>query len=179
MSCFFCLLLVRSAGCFMRWDFDSRASIQRRINLVCFLFLCANICLTYGFARRLTGSREVAALACLLHAYHGSSAGLAYNSGTCFDTFCFFFYMGALTYYISIRRRGGSPRLWQIALLLCLYVAALDAKEMAVTLPVILGCTSCSTTARRAGDRVRSRSAPWASSPRRTSSGPHTEKKAL
>jgi len=108
-------------------------------HLVCFLFLCANIYLTYGFARRLTGSREVAALACLLHAYHGSSAGLAYNSGTCFDTFCFFFYVGAFTYYISIRQRGGSPRLWQIALLVCLYVAALDAKEMAVTLPLVLG----------------------------------------
>src|SRR5439155_22196480 len=40
---------------------------------------------------------------------------------------------------LRLRRRGGSPRLWQIAMLLCLHVAALDAKEMAVTLPVILG----------------------------------------
>src|SRR6266571_7808648 len=47
---------------------------------VCFLFLAANVYLTYRFALRLTRSREVAALACLFHAYHGSAARLSYNT---------------------------------------------------------------------------------------------------
>ena len=108
-------------------------------HVVCLIFLFANSFLMYCFTLKLTGSRAVAALACLLHSYHGSAAGLAYNTGTCFDTFCFFFYLGTFTYYISIRQRGRSPRLWQIALLACLYIAALNAKEMAVTLPIMIG----------------------------------------
>ena len=107
--------------------------------MVCFGVLCANIWLTYCFARRLTGSREIAALACLLHAYHGSAAALYYNSGTCYDVFCFFFYFSAFLYYLRIRQTGGVPQPRQIALLVCLYIAALNSKEMAVTLPVMIG----------------------------------------
>jgi hypothetical protein len=95
--------------------------------------------LTYCFARRLTGSREIAALACLLHAFHGSAVALYYNGGTCYDEFCFFFYFSAFTYYMRIRQAGGVPRPWQIAVLVCLYIAALNSKEMAVTLPVMIG----------------------------------------
>src|SRR5262245_38129491 len=107
---------------------------------VCFLFLCANIYLTYCFTLSLTGSREIAALACLLHAYHGGAAALYYNSGACYDVFCFFFYLSAFVLYVNIRQRGHSPQPSQIALLLCLYIAALNAKEMAMTLPVLIGC---------------------------------------
>src|SRR6267142_5641076 len=44
--------------------------------VVCTLFLAANVFLTYSFTLRLTRSAQVASLACLLHAYHGSSAAL-------------------------------------------------------------------------------------------------------
>src|SRR5262245_24430479 len=47
-------------------------------HVVCLFFLLANIWLTYCFTLRLTRSRAVAALACLLHSYHGSAAALAY-----------------------------------------------------------------------------------------------------
>ncbi len=46
------------------------------------------------------------------------------------------FYL-AFIYYLQIRERG-TPGQWQSVILLVLYVAALDAKEMAVTLPVLL-----------------------------------------
>jgi hypothetical protein len=47
----------------------------RPYHVVCLVFLSANVYLTYRFALGLTHSRAVAALACLLHAYHGSAAG--------------------------------------------------------------------------------------------------------
>jgi hypothetical protein len=107
--------------------------------VIFFAFLSANVYLTYCFARLLTGSREIAAVACLLHSFHGSAAALYYNTGTCYDVFCFFFYFSAFIYYLRIRQADRNPAPWQIALIACLYIAALNSKEMAVTLPVLMG----------------------------------------
>jgi hypothetical protein len=104
--------------------------------LVCFTLLLANLGLLYVFCLRLSRSREAAALACLLGAYHAHLNDLYYNSGTIYDLLCFFFYYLALTYYFTIREKGSFPGLRQSAILVILYILALDAKEMAVTLPV-------------------------------------------
>ncbi len=104
--------------------------------LVCFGLLIANLGLLYLFCLRLARSREVAALACLLGAYHARLTDLYYNSGTIYDLLCFFLYYAALTYYLSIREKGGLPKTGQTAIILTLYILSLDAKEMAVTLPV-------------------------------------------
>jgi hypothetical protein len=55
-----------------------------------------------------------------------------------YDVLCGFFYFAALTYYIHIREQGRSLRPVQLAAFLALYIFALNAKEMAVTLPVIV-----------------------------------------
>ena len=102
--------------------------------IACFAILSANLALLYLVCLKLSCSREVAALACLLGAYHAHLADLYYSTGTVFDLLCFLFYFGALALYIQVRERA-LP--WRI-LVLVLYLCALGAKEMAVTLPIFL-----------------------------------------
>jgi len=94
--------------------------------VVCTLLLLVNLALLYLFCLRLSNSREIAALACLLGAYHAHLADLYYSTGTIYDLLCTAFYLGAFLV---------SPR---PLLFLLLYAAALASKEMAVTLPAIV-----------------------------------------
>jgi hypothetical protein len=102
--------------------------------IACFAILSANLAMLYVLCLKLSGSREVAALACLLGAYHAHLADLYYSTGTVFDLLCFLFYFGALALYIQVRERA----VWWRILVLALYLCALGAKEMAVTLPLFL-----------------------------------------
>ena len=106
--------------------------------IVSLALLLGNLGLLYLFCFRLSCSREASAIACLLGAYHAHLGDLYYNSGTIFDLLCFTFFYLALIYYFRIRDTGSYPGLWQTVKLLALYIAALDSKEMAVTLPVML-----------------------------------------
>jgi hypothetical protein len=51
---------------------------------------------------------------------------------------CGFFYFAALTYYVHIRERGLALQAGQLLGFQAPYVMALNCKEMAVTLPVIV-----------------------------------------
>jgi len=104
----------------------------------CFAMLAADLWIGYAVARNLTGSREAGALTVLLASYHVYFTPLYYNTGLCYDILCFFFYWAAFLYYIRIREQRDWPRWWQMAAISLLYIAALDAKEMAVTLPLIV-----------------------------------------
>jgi hypothetical protein len=106
--------------------------------IVSFILLFANLGLLYLFCRRLSGSREVAALAVLLGAYHAHLADLYYSTGTIYDLLCFSLYFSAFLWYLTIRDRGRSPGWLQIAAITALYLAAFAAKEMAVTLPLFI-----------------------------------------
>lgn len=106
--------------------------------VVCYLLLAGNLALLYGFALRLARSRFVAALACLLGAYHAHLADLYYSTGTVYDLLCYACWFGAFVWYASIRERGRTPDARSLALLLALYGASLQAKEMAVTLPAFV-----------------------------------------
>ena len=102
--------------------------------LVCYSLLGANLALIYAFCRKLSGSSEVGALACLLGAYHAHLADLYYSSDTLYDLLYFFFYFSVLLLYIAVRHRRWQ---WQLPVL-ALFVLALGSKEMAATLPVFL-----------------------------------------
>ena len=104
--------------------------------LVCFALLLANLALLWRFCLRLSGSRETAAVACLLGAYHAHLADLYYSSGTIYDLLCWFFVLAAFDFYITIRQRGTFPNWLQTAALLSLYALALGSKEMAIALPL-------------------------------------------
>jgi hypothetical protein len=103
--------------------------------VVCCVLLAANLALLYFFSVRLARSQFVAGLACLLGAYHAHLADLYYSTGTIYDLLCYTFWFGAFVWYASIRERGAVPGWGQTAGLVVLYAAALNSKEMAVTLP--------------------------------------------
>src|ERR1035437_6379801 len=102
--------------------------------LACFAILSANLALLYVLCRKLSSSREVAALACLLGAYHAHLADLYYSTDTVYDLLCFLFYFLALICYAEVCSRAWPWR----TLVLTMYLVALAAKEMAVMLPVFL-----------------------------------------
>jgi hypothetical protein len=102
--------------------------------IACYALLSANLGLLYILCRKLSASREVAVLACLLGAYHAHLADLYYSTDTVYDLLCFLFYFLALVLYAEVRHRAWPWR----TLVLALYLVALGAKEMAITLPVFL-----------------------------------------
>ncbi len=101
--------------------------------------LLTNIYLVYSFARRISQSREIGGVTALLHAFHPSFAPLYRNTGTCYDIICCSFYLSALVWYLRIRQQGRLLRRAEYLGILALLICALDAKEMAVTLPVLIG----------------------------------------
>jgi hypothetical protein len=106
--------------------------------IVCWLLLAGNLALLYCFALRLARSTFVAGLTCLLGAYHAHLADLYYSTGTIYDLLCYTFWLGAFVWYAWVRERGEWPGWGQSAALIVLYAAALNAKEMAVTLPAFV-----------------------------------------
>ena len=89
--------------------------------------LIANLYLTYRVVRVITGVTSAAWIATVFHAWHGNWTGLHLSVGFCFDVFCYFFYTAALLAF-------GAGRL---GLFLGLYLLGLNAKEIAVSLPLV------------------------------------------
>jgi hypothetical protein len=106
--------------------------------VVCFGLLALNLALLWRFALRLSGSREVAFLALLLAGYHAWFVDLYYSSGTVYDLLCYSFYLGAFNLYLGVRAQGLALAWRHLGIMTALYVCALNAKEMAVSLPVLL-----------------------------------------
>ena len=100
--------------------------------------LAALIPMVYYLARLLASSRSVAFLAILAFCYHPKLADVVVSGSYIYDVLCGFFYFAALTYYVHIREKGLGLRPIQWLAFLSLYVCALNSKEMAVTLPVVI-----------------------------------------
>jgi hypothetical protein len=105
--------------------------------------LLINIYLTYAVARRLSGSREVAAVAALLVSYHNRLAYLYFDTGYIYDVLCYCFYFGALLLYIRVRQSGLTLKVWDWAVFAVLCLCAFNSKEMALTLPLVLVVYEC------------------------------------
>src|ERR1017187_8967651 len=100
--------------------------------------LLGNLYLMYVFARRIGCGELQAALATLIVAYHAGLSMLYYNTAFIYDVLCFSFYMGAFLCYTRVRAQGRPLRGIETALVMALYLCALDSKEMALTLPIVL-----------------------------------------
>jgi hypothetical protein len=102
------------------------------------LILLVNVFLIYRFARLLGAGELAAGLAGLVACYHAGLHNLYYNAACVYDVLCCFFYLAAFLYYLRIRQAGRIPGVRQTGLFLALFLCALNSKEMAVTLPVML-----------------------------------------
>jgi hypothetical protein len=103
---------------------------------VAILFLLGlNVWLLWRFARILGAGQLTAALACIVLSYHARLGQLYYAVDFIYDILCFTFYFAAFNYYASIRSRGRRLRPLEILTFLALFLAALDSKEMAITMP--------------------------------------------
>jgi hypothetical protein len=99
--------------------------------------LLVYIWLVYRLARVLGATALEAWLAALVIAYHAGLSNLYYETSHIYDVLCGIFYAGALIVYAGGRsHRGFSPG--RIAAFFALFLCALNSKEMAVTLPVML-----------------------------------------
>jgi hypothetical protein len=106
--------------------------------IVCLLVGIANLGLSYRFIGLIAKSERVAALAALIFAFHPRLLEVWYRTGVVYDLLCFTFFYSAACLYIGARRRGEFPGAGRRAAILVCYIAALNSKEMAVSLPVIL-----------------------------------------
>jgi len=102
------------------------------------LILLATVYCSYRFARLLGGSELAAALLALVCCYHGGLANLYYNAAFVYDGLCCLFYLASFIYYLRIRNRGQLLGPGQTVLFLMLFLCALNSKEMAVSIPVML-----------------------------------------
>jgi hypothetical protein len=105
---------------------------------VAMLLLLANAYLLYRLALVLGAGDLASGLAAFVVCYHAGLSALYYYTGFIYDVLCFFFYVAALLFYIGVRRRGRLLNAWETAAFLGLFLCALNSKEMALTLPVIL-----------------------------------------
>jgi hypothetical protein len=98
--------------------------------------LSVNFALLALVVWQLTGSRW-GALAALLLLGMNPAFGYAYfNTGNIYDILAYAFFWGAFSLYVRFRR-DGRPLSWGgLALVFGMFAAALDAKEISVTLPV-------------------------------------------
>lgn len=107
-------------------------------HVVLLVLLLIGAYLMYRFARAIGCAELPAAMVALIACYHGGLGNLYYNSVFVFDVLVGIFYFAAFAYYARIRASGKLPSGGQTVAFLALYLCALNSKEMAVTLPVML-----------------------------------------
>jgi hypothetical protein len=106
--------------------------------IACYFLLVLNLYLCYCLAKRLTRSTEIGLLATLIACYHAQLADIYYSTGVVYDLLCFTFFYGSFLYYVRIRQPGRALSIREGAVCCLLYIAALNSKEMAVTLPIFI-----------------------------------------
>ena len=106
--------------------------------LVTYVLLGLNLYLLFRLVLELTSSSDLAIITVFLDAYHARFIDMYLNNGIIYDILCFTFYYGAMLYYITVKQRLGRMIPRRAAIFIGLFVLALNSKEMAVTLPIIL-----------------------------------------
>ena len=110
----------------------------RPVYILYYAAMLVNLWLAYLVFTKISESREVAAIATLLYCFHGKFDYLYYNAGSMYDVFCFLFSFLTLLIYLRARLEGRLLGVWEtLGFLLC-FVCALNSKEMAITLPIMI-----------------------------------------
>jgi hypothetical protein len=103
-----------------------------------YILLLVNLYLTFRLAKALTGSREIGILAALAVVFHGRFVHMYADNGFLYDVLCFPLYLLTILFYHRVRSRDMPVRGWNLLCLYLLFTAALNAKELALTLPGVL-----------------------------------------
>jgi hypothetical protein len=98
----------------------------------------ASIFLTYALARRLSKSRTAATVTALIWCYHGEAVNFYWDTGFEADVLCYFFFVAAALVYVRPRSEDRFPTGGELTACCALGVCAMNAKELAVVLPVFL-----------------------------------------
>lgn len=104
-------------------------------HFVCLSLGAANVLLAFTVARSVLKNVWLALAIGWFLAYHGEMSGAYSNTGTIFDLLAAFFYLLALWTAITTVHNG-----IRLVLLAALTLAALDSKEIAVSLPLAVAC---------------------------------------
>lgn len=97
-----------------------------------------NVALFAWLVRLVSDSPRVIAFAAILFAFHTRLMEVWFRTAVIYDALCFTFFYLAVCLYLSARRRDQYPGMWRSMAITASFIAALDAKEMAVALPVAL-----------------------------------------
>ena len=103
-----------------------------------FVILLTNVFWTYSVARRLSDSREIAAVTALAMSYNPRMSSLYFDTAYVYDALAYFCYFAALLIVLRVRQQQRLLQGWELAACCVIYVCALNSKEIAVTLPVTL-----------------------------------------
>jgi len=95
--------------------------------------MVVNAYLSYRLAELLTGSRTVAFLTGVFAGAHAYMVVLYYQNSFVYDVLVYFFSILTLICYVSARKQG-VPSLFQSAGIICLFIAALNSKEIGIAL---------------------------------------------
>jgi hypothetical protein len=107
-------------------------------HIVTLAFGVVNLALCFWFTRLVSGSDRIAALAALIFAFHTRLMEVWFRTAVVYDVLCFTFLYLAACLYIAARRKEREFGAARIAAIMVCFILALDAKEMAVCLPVFL-----------------------------------------
>jgi len=128
-----------AAGLFYRsiyalWGFNP---LPFRIAVL--VLLSADFALLAIVVWQLTGSRWCAPIALSAIGVNPGFAAAYFDTGTIYDILAYVFFWGGFALYVRFRQSERLPGWGRLAGFLCLFVGALDAKEIAVSLPVAVG----------------------------------------
>jgi len=93
-----------------------------------------NAYLSCTLAQLLTGSRATGFLTGMLAGAHGSMVDIYYQNDIIYDVLAYCFSMLVLIRYIGIRRRNELPDNRETTIIVCLFIAALNSKEISAPL---------------------------------------------
>jgi len=128
-----------AGGLFYRVIYDVWGFHPLPFHIAAFAFLLVDFWLLAVIVRRLTGSRWCVLVSLLLVGIHGCWNGAYFETPAIYDILAYAFFWSAFWCYLRVRQAGRIPGWRDLTLPLCSFVAALNAKEISVGLPVAVG----------------------------------------
>ena len=122
--------------------------------VVCFMLLAGSLFLAWRLFRELSQSEPVAWIATLIFCYHAAETELFMSTGMLYDILCFPLYAIALLTYLRMIREGRAG-VKSLVVLVAATALALNAKEMAITIPAALLATELFLRGRHPHGRSR------------------------